>query len=239
MRSRPQFWYKVAGEQILIFFGVFAIFLVIAILVWQAEKKRTEALRTIANSLGLSFEKRGGRDLLANVGFLAAMPKGSGGHTRNVFSGQYKGLDVRLFEYVYTTGSGKNKQTHHHEVAWARLPADFPGLTIVPEHLGHKLFDAIGGDDIDFESDEFSRRFWVRCGDRRFAYDVIHGRMMEHLMAAGFDRWHLRGPYLCGWKQQTRLDPHEVQPDLDRLAAFYGLMPSFRRPEQIRQEVPA
>jgi len=40
----------------------------------------------------------------------------------------------------------------------------------------------MGFDDIDFESEEFSRTFWVKCEDERFAYDVIHPGMMEFLL---------------------------------------------------------
>lgn len=39
-------------------------------------------------------------------------------------------------------------------------------------------------DDIDFESAEFSARFHVSSDDRKWAYDVIHARMMEFMLTA-------------------------------------------------------
>ncbi len=42
----------------------------------------------------------------------------------------------------------------------------------------------LGADDIDFESAEFSRRFYVKANDRKWAYDVIHTRTMDFLMNA-------------------------------------------------------
>lgn len=220
----------VAGEQFIPILLFLLLFAGIAWFVYQHEKKKAAELAALAQSLGLRFEKRGGSDILAQVSFLDAMPRGNSRRAKFLLYGTYRRLDVRVFQYTYQTGSGKNQQTHNHSIAWAHLPTNWPGLTIVPEHVGHKLFDALGGDDIDFESDEFSRRFWVRCGDRKFAYDIIHGRMMEHIMTPGWQRWELKGPFLVLWETNRPLRPAEVRPALDRLFAFMDLLPSFRRP---------
>ena len=47
-----------------------------------------------------------------------------------------------------------------------------------------KIAGALGFHDINFESSEFSRKFHIKCADKKFAYDVIHPRMMEFLLAA-------------------------------------------------------
>ncbi|MCZ6810529.1 MAG: hypothetical protein O7D97_00875, partial [Planctomycetota bacterium] len=57
-----------------------------------------------------------------------------------------------------------------------------PDLLIRREGMFDKLAGAFGFDDIDFESAEFSKRFYVKSPDKRFAYDVIHPRMMEFLL---------------------------------------------------------
>lgn len=220
----------VAGEQFIPIAIFIVLFAGIAWFVYQHEKKRLAELTAVAQSLGLLFEKRGGTEILSQVAYLDAMPRGNSRRVKFLLSGHYRGLDVRIFQYTYQTGSGKNQQTHNQSIAWARIPTDWPGLTIVPENVGHKLFDALGGDDIDFESDEFSRRFWVRCRDRKFAYDIIHGRMMEHVMAPGWQRWELKGPFLALWETNRPLKAPDVRPALDRLVAFMELFPSFRRP---------
>jgi hypothetical protein len=100
------------------------------------------------------------------------------------------------FRYVVTSGSGKNRheQTYWFTVLAVPMPLAAPDLTLEPEGLAMKLFDALGGEDIDFESDAFSRRFWVKCRDRKFAYDVITPAMMERLLATpqGWS-WQWRG----------------------------------------------
>lgn len=220
----------VAGEQFIPIAVFLLLFAGIAWFVYQHEKKRVAELTAVAQSLGLRFEKRAGPEILSQVSFLDAMPRGNSRRVKYLLYGTYRGLDVRVFQYTYQTGNGKNQQTHNHSIAWARVPADWPGLTIVPENVGHKLFDALGGDDIDFESDEFSRRFWVRCRDRKFAYDIVHARMMEHLMSAGWQRWELKGAFLALWETNRTLRAADVRPALDRVSAFVDLLPSFRRP---------
>jgi hypothetical protein len=56
-------------------------------------------------------------------------------------------------------------------------------LTIRFEGSEDRMMEALTtGADIDFESEEFSRRFKVTSSDKRFAYDVIDPRMMAFLM---------------------------------------------------------
>ena len=57
-----------------------------------------------------------------------------------------------------------------------------PDLLIRREGLFDKIVSAFGKNDIDFESAEFSRKYFVKCDSRKFAYDIIHPRMMEFLL---------------------------------------------------------
>lgn len=220
-----------AGEGQFLLFGLFFVLVVaLGVFAYLRDKRRMEELRAVATRLGLRFEARGVRNMLGEVGRIAAMPQGRNIRPRNVMSGRYRGVEVRILDYIFTTGSGKHQQTHRHAIAIGILPVNWPDLTMVPENLGHKVFDALGGDDIDFESDEFSRRFWVRCSDRKFAYDVVNGRMMEFLMAPGWDRWQLKANLIVNWTMRGPLKPAEIQGRLDRIIGFVELIPSFRQP---------
>jgi len=108
---------------------------------------------------------------------------GSNRYAYNILSGNYQGHDVLLFDYHYQTGSGKD--THHHHLSFfiLHLPGIFPELTIGREHIFSKIAQAVGYDDIDFESHEFSRKFCVRSRDKKFAYDVCNAKMIEYLLA--------------------------------------------------------
>ena len=55
-------------------------------------------------------------------------------------------------------------------------------LHVRRENIGDRVLGALGFDDIDFESEEFSRKFYVASDNKRFAYAVIHPRMIEFLL---------------------------------------------------------
>ena len=212
--------------------GVAALVGLVLYLGWRFEKKRREAFAREAASLGLVYEPHSCEILHDRFGQFSVFRQGQRRRSNNVLRGTYRGVEVRLFEFRYetTSGSGKNRrrQVHHAGVALAILGLPFPGVRIVPEHWGHKLWDAVGGDDIDFESDEFSRKFWVKSDDRRFAYDLIHARTMEFLMTPGWQNWEVIGPGVAVWAN-GRIRPKDARPILDRLVGFVGLIPAHVR----------
>ena len=54
------------------------------------------------------------------------------------------------------------------------------------EGLFDKLAGFVGFADINFESEEFSKRFHVKSDDKQFAYALIHPQMMEWLQPQQF-----------------------------------------------------
>jgi hypothetical protein len=56
-------------------------------------------------------------------------------------------------------------------------------LTIRPRDMLDEVAELIGFEEIGFESAEFSQKFFVRSADRRWAYDVVHQKTMEILLA--------------------------------------------------------
>jgi len=148
--------------------------------------KRREALGAVARRLGLRFHPSDDPSLHRNFRH-SIFQKGRDRKSTNNMLGfiEISGhpVEVRMGDYAYVTGSGKSRQTHLLSYACFLLPfLGTPDLLIREENLGDKLLGGLGFDDIDFESEEFSRRFWVKSGDKRYGYDVIHPRMMEFLL---------------------------------------------------------
>jgi hypothetical protein len=147
-----------------------------------------------------------------------------------VLRGEHGGRPFTSFQYTFKTQSGKQQKMHTYRICEMRAPMCVPQgdrLLITPEHFGHKIFEAFGGEDIDFESDEFSRQFWVRCKDRRFAYDVIHPQMMEYLLGPGRGTWQWLDDRLLRYEEGS-LDPPHVFPMLTHLGAFVDQLPRHR-----------
>ena len=94
----------------------------------------------------------------------------------------------RAFDYhwqTHSTNSKGQRQTHTHRMSALVVDARVPlkGLQIRAENFFDKMKSAFGFDDIDFESAEFSRKFHVSAEDRKWAYDVLHARAIEFLLA--------------------------------------------------------
>jgi len=152
----------------------------------MADRKRRLVLKAVARKLGLAFDPGVDRQLHRTYAHSVFQKGRSRQGTNNLFgiltlAGHQ--IHARMGDYKYTTGSGKHSQTHRISYALFQLPfVGLPELLIRRENLGDKLIGGIGFDDIDFESEEFSRAFWVKGGNKKFAYDVIHPGMMEFLL---------------------------------------------------------
>ena len=201
---------------------------------WQAEKKRRAELAALAARLDLSFDP--GRDThhdekYADFGIFRR------GHSRAAYntlegpveiSGRRCPLKMGDFLYKITTHTGKTTQTHTYRFSYLIVHTPFarqPDLVIRPEGILDKFAGALGFDDIDFESAEFSRRFLVKSPDKRFAYDVIHPQMMEFLLKTRPPAVHIVLGRCCLSDGHNCWEPAEFQGRLDWLRQFFELWP--------------
>lgn len=210
------------GVFVFIAFGALMI-AAIALGFWLQHKRR-EAFRALATRLGLAYEPRPRDNLARRHRSLDACSGGSNPRTLNLLTGTYKGRQMTCFDFLATVQRGKQTSNITRGVMLTPVPPNFPRVSIVPEHFGHKLIDALGMEDIDFESTEFSDAYWVTSKDRRFAYDLVHPRMMEFLLDARKTRWEIRDGLLCHWHEGA-LKPAQIEAGLDRLVRFLDNVP--------------
>jgi len=216
-------------------FVIFGLFLVLiiggAIFSIIAARKRREELLHLASRLGLSFSPANDYSLAGRFGFLDKLAQGSNRYAFNVLSGSYRQQQVLVFDYHYETHSTDSKghrRTHHHYFSFfiLLLPASFPELKVTREGLLSKFAQALGYDDIDFESAEFSRAFCVRSKDRKFAYDVCNAPMMEYLLANRDLSLEIEGPALA-LAFDTRLSAAQIETNLQRLLEVRLRLPDY------------
>lgn len=88
-----------------------------------------------------------------------------------------------------------------------------------------------GFEPIQFESAEFNRRFHVKAPDRKWAYDVIHARTMEFLMAS--PPLSLKfGPRQAIAYTGSTLDAAGFQQAFDAAAGILDRLPDYVRQQQ-------
>ena len=210
----------------LMIFGVVALIAVVVVIGYILNKRRREAMAALAARLGLQFNPRKRRDLAQRYRFLDKLRRGSNRYAFNLLSGNYQGHDVMMFDYHYQVSSGKN--THHYNFSFfiLGLPESFPELVIDKEGFFSKVAQALGYDDIDFESHEFSRKFRVRSPNKKFAYDVCNGQMIEYLLSNSDLSIEIEGEVMA-ISFNSRLSPEYIEPNLNRLITVRSLMPEY------------
>lgn len=212
--------------QYLIIFGFIALFIIIAVYGYISSKKRRQAMMALATRLGLNFYPDKDRDMARHYRFLDKLRTGRDRYAFNILTGGYHDHNVTIFDYHYKTGSGKD--THHHYLSFflLNLPVSFPELVIVREGLLSKIGQALGYDDIDFESHEFSRKFCVRSKDKKFAYDVCNAQMIEYLLSNDDLSIEIEDNILA-ISFNRRLSPEDIEPNLNRLIEVRSLLPDY------------
>ncbi len=221
-----------AGGGIIFIIILFALLVIGgAIYSFFAAKKRREELFELAARLGLQFRSENDYSLADRFGFLDKLAQGSNRYAFNVLSGNYREKQVVVFDYHYETHSTDSKghqQTHHHYFSFfiLLLPMSFPELKITREGLLSKIAQALGYDDIDFESAEFSRTFCVRSNDRKLAYDICNAQMMEYLLANRDLSIEIEGPALA-LAFDTRLSAPQIEANLQRLLEIRLRLPEY------------
>lgn len=165
-----------------------AVFITLGVLAAQAAKKRRLALAAWAQGCGLGFDPSRDGSIEQRFAEFSCLRHGDNRYAENRISGTFRGREMLAFDYHYETHSTDSKghrQTHHHRFSAVVMESPVPlqSLSIRPEGLMDKITEFFGAEDIDFESAEFSRKFFVKAPNRRWAFDVLHPRAMEMLLA--------------------------------------------------------
>ena len=197
------------------------------------EKKRREDLTALADKHGFRFDPSHDSSHDDEYAQFEIFRRGHSRVAKNTLTGTVELFErsCRLvmgdFRYKITSGSGKNRRTTTYNFSYLIVhpPWHTPPLLIRPEGVWDKLKGAFGFDDIDFESDEFSRKFYVQSSDRKFAYDVLHPRMMEFLLQNSPPMIDIEGGALCLSGGRRRWEPDRFEGAIDTVRRFCELWP--------------
>jgi hypothetical protein len=193
--------------------------------------QRQQMWRQLADRYSLRYRSEDPFDLPSRYRF-ALFDQGHAKKACNCLDGTYEKVPVILFDYEYTTGSGKNRTTHYVSALLAELEIDCPYLIIRPESVLDRFAAFFGFDDINFEYDEFNRAFNVKGDDKKFAYDICHAEMMELLLQNRTMTWEMRGQHvlLYSWAMGN-FDPQKVAVCLRLMTGFVARIPGYLRNE--------
>lgn len=118
----------------------------------MSEKKRRQELERVSREIGFTFSPSAHIQLPG----LKLFSTGHSKSKKNLLTTTSGGVQWSIFDYRFSMGRDTQEQT----VAMAQLDRDLPEFSLSLEHFYHKIGDAIGLKDIDFEYyPEFSQKY--------------------------------------------------------------------------------
>ncbi len=219
---------------VIIVLGILLVATVAVYAIWQAQARR-QALAAWAAQQGLAFapDKVGGVD--SRYPSFACLREGSNRYAYNVASGTWHARSLLAFDYHYETHSTNSKgesETSDWYFSAVVVGSAVPlkPLLIRPEGFFDKVKSLFGFEDINFESAEFSRKFFVAAPDRKWAYDVLHQRAMEFLLGSPAFSLAFDAQSVIAWRQSL-FQPEEF---MQALTVVHGLLDQL--PEYVIKE---
>ena len=221
---------------------LFAIGAIVAVAFHRrAERERREAMRALAAQMGFAFTEA---DPTLDQRFRGFRDFGRG-HSRtglHLISGETRlgGVHMRLlmgdYQYKITTSNGKSTSTTTYNMSFISV---VPALRIAEElavrseNFLDRLGAFVGFEDIDFESSEFSRRFHVKCSDRRFASDLFDPRMIEYFLESAVPEIEAQRGILLFDHGTRRWDPERFAVVLNWIDGFFARVPRHVRADRL------
>ena len=216
---------------------IIAVVIVVGFVIYYAyllEKKRREEMAALAAELGWSFDPSKDRSHDDEYAHFEVFRNGHSRCAYNTLTGKLA-VDDRTypakmgdFTYKVTSSTGKSTQTTTYRFSYLILHLPYvnvPDLLIRREGMFDKLAGAFGFEDIDFESVEFSKRFFVKSPDKKFAYAVIDPRMMEFLLAEQAPTVDIEYGRCCLSDGKHKWSPLEFKAKLNWAGRFFNRWP--------------
>jgi len=141
-------------------------------------------------------------------------------------TGEVEGHEVTLIEHQYVVSTGQTTAKITHLGAATRCPAWWPGVSLSPEHLLHKIADAFGKRDIQLEREAFNKRWRVKGDDEDHTILLLTPEVQEWLEGAPrHEFWRMGDGWVRCLRRTTMgsTDPGEMG---ERVATLLSLVPA-------------
>ena len=129
------------------------------------------------------------------------------------------------FHFVSTSGRRKKASAQNIGVVLINIESNFPNLSIASYSPIWKKFGGVGG--INFDSEDFNKRFHVFGSDTQFAYDICHPQMIEYLLGIKNIDFEISQDILAIYGKWKKLDVESINSKLKLLHAIRALIPQY------------
>lgn len=231
-------WAELIGGSAACMIGLLVPFLLVLGLaifgVIRSADQRVRDLGGLASELGFTFVPRRHRRFAEDHRELLIFGLGADPQVRNSISGRARlgGHDVLMvmgdlhFKAISGSASDRNRRARSLSFAVARLPwGGMPETMLRRETLVDRIGGLVGLQDIDFESEAFSRRFHVTSQDPRFAHALVDPGMLTFLLENEPPSIEIEGDVVCIFGHRPWSN-EEFRSALDWMGRFMGHWPA-------------
>ncbi|MCH7726235.1 MAG: hypothetical protein IH991_07130 [Planctomycetes bacterium] len=196
----------------LVAIAVVVAIIVLILLVARAGRKRREAIKTVADELGLPFFPTGDKSLIDHLSRFHLFSQGQSRKIINMIHGDTEAMDVAIFDYRYTVSSGQHSSTHSQTVVCFQSDElNLPEFSMRPEGFFHKIGGMFGYKDIDFESHAtFSKAYLLRGPDEAAIRELFREEMLSHFETQKRVCVEGAGNTLVFYRAGRRVKPDEI-----------------------------
>jgi hypothetical protein len=198
------------------------------------DKKRTEKMSLVAAEMGLPFYAQGDASLISELSNFPLFSEGSSKKIKNMLHGMTSDVEVGVFDYRYTTWTGKHRHVYKQTVAYFQSPElDCSEFALRPENLFDKIGGVFGFQDIDFESHpRFSDSYLLRGNS-----EVKIRRLFNDEVLAFFERQTAlsvegSGQRLIFYRASERVEPEKVRSFLEEGFSVFTFFKDSSGPRQ-------
>jgi hypothetical protein len=190
------------------------------------EKKRTQKLKEIAEDMGLAFVPAGDPHLLTRFSDFKLFNIGRSRKMTNLIQGDSGEVKLAIFEYRYTTGSGKNSKSYLQSVV-SLHSTDLvcPDFTIRPENFLDRIGSALGFQDIDFDDhEEFSSKFVLQGSDEQQLRQYFNRETLDFFAERPDICVEAQSGTLFYYRVNKRINPDQIKDSLGEAYEVFGMM---------------
>jgi hypothetical protein len=172
---------------------------------------RVKEFKTVALRLGLRYSPESRSPKLMRMPH-ALFKLGKDGDFNHILDGAVDGVEARVFEYNYSTGTGRQRSTYVQTVASFTTKESLPDFEMCPEHFYHRFEDLVGSGDIDFSwNPAFSAEYRLLGRDEKAVRALFNSSLSTAL--ADMPGWSIEGSgtSLIVYRSHKRIEPSGLE----------------------------
>jgi len=213
------------------FWGILVIFLIIIGVVIALstayENKRTKQLTEIAQSLAMNFTaKDENKEFFHYLKGFRLMKMGSSRTVYNIFDGASEHFNMKMFDYQYNVGGGKSSSTYNQTVMLIEFnQLELPTFKMKPENFFHRVSNAFGMQDIDFEDyPEFSKQYLLQGQNEAAIRQVFNAELLLFFTVHKGLCLETDNNKLLIYRHGKRISPEEIRSFLEKNLALANIL---------------